>query len=117
MDKALMGERVEQLVDVIMKNCLWQYHSRAWDCRNQNEGILTKATQILCGERVELETPADRCYWVDAVWLADDYRARFDWMTTLSKDEIKAIMKVLHERMDFLMIDGSLNLELTDRHY
>lgn len=117
MDEALMKKRIEQMVNIIMKNCLWQFHSRAWDRRNQNEGILTKASQLLCGERVELETPADRCYWVDAVWLADDYRARFDWMATLNKDEIKTIMNALRERMDFLMIDGSLNLELTDRHY
>lgn len=117
MHEALMEERVGQMVEVIMKNCLWQFHSRAWDRRNQNEGIITKATQILCGERVELETPADRCHWVDAVWLADEYKARFDWMAALSKDKIKAVMKALHERMDFLMIDGSLNLELTDQHY
>jgi nitrogenase delta subunit len=117
MDETLMKERVELMADVIMKNCLWQFHSRAWDRRSQNEGILTKAAQILCGERVELETPADRCYWVDAVWLADDYRARFDWIAALNKDEIKATIKALRERMDFLMIDGSLNLELTDKHY
>lgn len=117
MDEALMKERVELMVDVIMKNCLWQFHSRAWDRRDQNTGILTKATQLLCEERVVLETPTDRCYWVDAVWLADEYRARFDWLISLSKDEIKALMKALHERMDFLMIDGSLNLELTDQHY
>ncbi|WP_028318405.1 Fe-only nitrogenase subunit delta [Desulfobulbus elongatus] len=117
MDEALMKERVEQMVDVIMKNCLWQFHSRAWDRRDQNEGILTKTMQLLCDERVVLETPADRCYWVDAVWLADEYRARFDWLSGLSKDDIKVLMKALHERMDFLMIDGSLNLELTDQHY
>jgi Fe-only nitrogenase delta subunit len=117
MDEILMKERVEQMVDVIMKKCLWQFHSRAWDRRNQNEGVLTRATQLLCGERVELETPADRCYWVDAVWLAEDYKTRFAWMATLNMEEIKAIMKALHERMDFLMIDGSLNLELNDQHY
>jgi Fe-only nitrogenase delta subunit len=117
MDEALMKERVEQMVDVIMKNCLWQFHSRAWDRRDQNEGILTKTAQVLCGERVELETPADRCYWVDAVWLADEYRARFNWMSALGKEQIKTIMKAVHERMDFLLIDGSRNLELTDRHY
>ncbi|WP_321491660.1 Fe-only nitrogenase subunit delta [uncultured Desulfobacter sp.] len=117
MNAELMKERVEKLVNVIMKNCLWQYHSRAWDRRDQNHGVLTKATQILCGEHVELETPADRCYWVDAVWLADDYRKRFDWMLNLDKNNIKILMKALHERMDYLMIDGSLNLELTDEHY
>jgi len=117
MEEALFNERLEAMIDVIMKNCLWQFHSRAWDRRDQNAGVLTKTTQLLCDERVVLETPTDRCYWVDAVWLADAYRDRFTWMAILSKDEIKALMKALHERMDYLMIDGSLNLELTDQHY
>ena len=33
-----LKDRVEQLVDYIMKWCLWQFHSRAWDREKQNEG-------------------------------------------------------------------------------
>jgi Fe-only nitrogenase delta subunit len=100
-----------------MKNCLWQFHSRAWDRKDQNEGVLTKACQLLCDEPVELQTPADRCYWVDAVCLRDAFKERFAWLAELGKPEIKEIMKGLHERMDVLTITGSLNLELTDQHY
>jgi Fe-only nitrogenase delta subunit len=78
--KDLMKDRIEQLTDYIMKRCLWQFHSRAWDRKDQNEGILTKTTQLLCGERVELETPADKCYWVDAVCLAKGFKGRFPWL-------------------------------------
>jgi len=117
MEEAIMKESIEAMTDYIMKNCLWQFHSRAWDRRTQNEGILTKTSQLLCGERVELETPADRCYWVDAVVLAEVFRDRFAWISGASKDDIKAVIKSLHERMDYLTIDGSLNLELTDQHY
>jgi len=113
----LRTERVGQLTDYIMKHCLWQFHSRSWDRRTQNEGILTKTTQLLCGEHVELETPADRCYWVDAVCLAQDFKTYYPWIEALDVDEIKLIMKDLHARMDYLTIDGSLNLELTDQHY
>lgn len=112
-----MRERVELLVDYIMKKCLWQFHSRAWDRKDQNEGILTRTRQILCGERVVLETPADRCFWVDAVLLAEAYTQRFPWLVAMSKDDITALMRAVHERMDFLTITGSLNLELTDQHY
>lgn len=115
--EALRKERVEQLVDYIMKKCLWQFHSRAWDRRNQNEGILTKTRQILCDEPVNLETPAERCYWVDAVLLAEGFKEKYAWLGGLPKDEIAAVMKDLHARMDFLTIDGSLNKELTDQHY
>jgi Fe-only nitrogenase delta subunit len=111
------ADQIEQLVDYIMKHCLWQFHSREWDRRDQNEGILTKTSQLLCDEPVELETPADRCYWVDAVCLRDAYRNRFSWLTALTTDEIKALMQKVKDRMDVLTITGSLNLELKDPHY
>ncbi len=117
MDEALIKERIEKMIDVIMKYFLWQFHSRSWDRRSQNEGVLTRTTQLLCDEPVIMETPHDRCYWVDAVMLAEEYQNRFHWLAELNKDEIKVLMKALHERMDFLMIDGSLNLELNDQHY
>ncbi len=113
----LMKDRIEQLVNYIMKKCLWQFHSRAWDRKDQNEGILTKTRQLLCGEPVELETPADKCFWVDAVCLADAFKSQYPWLASMNKVEIKQLMQGLHERMDFLTITGSLNLELTDRHY
>jgi nitrogenase delta subunit len=109
--------RMAQLEDYIMKNCLWQFHSRSWDRKVQNEGILTKTTQILCGEPAATETPLDKCHWVDAVCLADAFKERCPWLTTMDKAEIKELMGKLHERIDHLTITGSLNLELTDQHY
>ncbi|TKI07237.1 Fe-only nitrogenase subunit delta [Martelella alba] len=110
-------QRVEAMIDYIMKNCLWQFHSRAWDREKQNAGILTMTMRLLCDEPVELTTPADRCYWVDAVVLAETYRTRFDWLNAMAKDDIKTLMQAVHERLDYLTITGSLNAELTDPHY
>jgi len=115
--EAMIHDKMEQLLDYIMKHCLWQFHSRAWDRKDQNEGILSKTTQILCGEEPAHETPADRCYWVDAVCLAEEYRKRFPWLTSMDKAGISELMQALHERMDVLTITGSLNQELTDQHY
>ncbi len=112
-----MKDRIEQLVDYIMKNCLWQFHSRAWDREKQNEGILMKTMQILCEEPVETGTPADKCYWVDAVCLADAFKKKYTWINSMDTSEIKLLMRGLKERMDFLTITGSLNLELTDPLY
>ncbi|WFR58748.1 Fe-only nitrogenase subunit delta [Anaerocolumna sp. AGMB13025] len=112
-----MKDRIEQLVDYIMKNCLWQFHSRAWDREKQNEGILMKTMQILCDEPVETNTPADKCHWVDAVCLADAFKQRYSWINTMEKADIKLLMQGLKERMDYLTIKGSLNLELTDPLY
>lgn len=113
----LMKDRIEQLVDYIMKWCLWQFHSRAWDREKQNEGILTKTMQLLCEESVDLETPADRCYWVDAVVLAKDFKSTYPWISMMDKNDLKVLMQGLKDRMDHLTITGSLNKELTDPKY
>ena len=113
----LMKERIDQLIDYIMKHCLWQFHSRTWDRERQNREILTKTKEILCQESAEPTDGLDRCHWVDAVILADSYRKRYPWINELNTTEITAIMKGVHERLDYLTIHGSLNLELTDQHY
>ena len=110
-------EQVELMVDYIMKHCLWQFHSRSWDREKQNAGILGKTRQLLCDETVELATPADRCYWVGAVVLADAYRSRFAWLSSMSHEAITALIGALHQRLDYLTITGSLNAELTDQRY
>ena len=115
--EVIMKDRVEELVDYIMKWCLWQFHSRAWDREKQNEGVLTKTTQILCGEPVEMETPADKCYWVDAVVLAKEFKATYPWLSGMDEGEIKLLMQALKDRLDYLTITGSLNEELTDPKY
>lgn len=112
-----MKEKTALLLDYIMKKCLWQFHSRAWDRERQNENIIGMTSQILCEEPVDTTTPEKKCYWVDAVCLADAYKSRFSWLSLMSKAEIKQLMQMLRERMDFLTVTGSLNEELKDPHY
>ncbi len=112
-----MEARIEPLVDYILENCLWLFHSRVWDRAKQNEGILTMVAQLLCDEPVDLSTPAARCYRADAVVLVEAYRSRFPWLATMDKAEIKQLIAALHERLNYLTITGSLNKELTDQRY
>jgi len=112
-----MKPQIEQLVDYIMKKCLWQFHSRAWDREKQNAGILGKTTQLLCQEAVDLSSPAERCYWVDAVCLADAFKERYPWINVMEVAQIKQLMQGVHERLNVLTITGSLNKELTDQRY
>lgn len=114
---ATTKERIGQMEHYIAKNCLWQYNSRGWDRRKQNAGIIGKTAQLLCDEEVDTATPLEKCYWVDAVMLARAYRERFSWLKDMDKDAIKSLMTVLHQRMDWVMIDGSLNEELVVQHY
>lgn len=109
--------RVEELIDYIMKHCLWQFHSRSWDRERQNEEILKKTKQLLCGEPVDLSTPYDRCYWVDAVSMVDAFKERYLWINDMSKAELSLLIEGLKKRLDYLTISGSLNEELTDKHY
>ncbi len=109
--------KVAELEDYIMKNCLWQFNSRGWDRRKQNEGVLGKTAQLLVGEEVENPTPLDKCYWVDAVLLARNFKERCAWLADMGKDEILVLIAKLHARIDWLTIDGSLNEELTVQNY
>lgn len=117
MEETILKERTELLLDYIMKKCLWQFHSRAWDRERQNANIIQKTTQLLCGEPVEKDTPEDRCYYVDAAYLADSYKSRFPWVSEMEKTDLKSVMDELKERLDYLLISGSLNAELTDPLY
>jgi nitrogenase delta subunit len=109
--------RIGQLENYIMKHCLWQFNSRGWDRRKQNAGILGQVAQLLCDEEVAIATPQEKCYWVDAVMLNRAYRELFPWILELPKDEVQALIKLLNARLDWTLIDGSLNLELTVVNY
>ena len=113
----VMNSKVELLVNYIMKHCLWQFHSRAWDRERQNREILTWTKNILRGDAVEPTDLLGRCHWVDAKVLAHSYQENFPWINDLDKAEIDSLMTSVHERMDFQTITGSKNLELTDQHY
>ena len=117
MEEALYKERVEALLDFIMKKCLWQFHSRSWDRERQNANIIQKTTQILCNEPIKNDSPEQRCYYVDAYYLAENYNQRFPWVSEIDKAELKKVMQGLKERLDYLLITGSLNKELTDPLY
>ena len=110
-------DRVYQLEDFILRNCLWQFHSREWDRWRQNENILGQATAILCDEPVDTSTNELKCYWVDAISLAENYRKKYPWINAMSVPEKKELMALLKARIDFVTITGSLNEELTVKRY
>nr|BAA86282.1 dinitrogenase delta subunit [nitrogen fixing bacterium ANFK33] len=118
MDENTAQEKMKQLEWYITKHCLWQYNSRGWDREIQNERILMKTRQILCGENArEDNSYADRYYWSEAITLAGAFKRYFPWLEDMTKDEIATVMQMLKEKMDYTMIKGSLNLELTKEKY
>jgi nitrogenase delta subunit len=118
MDEKEAQQKMEQLEWYITKHCLWQYNSRGWDREIQNERILGKTKQLLCGENAkEDDSYADRYYWCEAVTLVEAFRKYFPWLDEMEKDDIATVMHLLKEKMDYTMIKGSLNLELTKEKY
>ncbi len=118
MDKNDNEEKMKQLEWYISKHCLWQYNSRGWDRLIQNEQILSKTKQLLCGENAQKDdTTADRYYWSEAVMLSRRFKEYYSWMEETSKEDIAVIIDMLKEKMDFTMVNGSLNTELIKQQY
>lgn len=118
MDTKLAEEKMSQLEWYISKHCLWQYNSRGWDRLIQNERILVKTKQLLCGENAkEDDSAADRYYWSEAMILKDAFKKYFSWIEKTNKEDIAQIMQMLKDKMDFTMVNGSLNQELTKQQY
>lgn len=112
-----MKEKVAILENYIMQRCLWQFHSRAWDRETQNAGILGMTKQLLCKEEVDLSTPDQKCFWVDAACLAEGFREKFPWINEMSNEALTEMMDGLKTRIDYLTIYGSLNEELSVKQY
>jgi nitrogenase delta subunit len=117
MTEDALNPYVEDVLDYIMKKCLWQFHSRAWDRERQNEGVMEKTRQILIGEEPLKELPEDRCHWVDAELMARGLREYYPWASTLTKAELSGVMEAAKLKLDRLTIHGSLNEELSDPKY
>jgi nitrogenase delta subunit len=118
MNEKTAREKMFQLEHYISKHCLWQYNSRGWDREIQNERILGKTKQLLCGENArEDDTYSDRYYWSEAITLAEAFKKYFPWLEKMSNDDIATVMHLLKEKMDYTMIKASLNQELTKEKY
>lgn len=112
-----MREKVEQLVAYIQENCLWQFHSRAWDREENINGVLTLAAKLLTSAPEEAATPLERCHLSDARQLAAVFRSDYPWIAELSGEEIVVLLDAVKVRMADLTIKSSLNGELHMQNY
>jgi nitrogenase delta subunit len=112
-----MKEKIESLVEFIQERCLWQFHSRTWDREQTIEGVLARTGQILIGEEKPAKDPAEKCFHADAKLLVADFRTRFPWLSSLTKEELHTILDGVKARMRELAITGSRNAELNVENY
>lgn len=112
-----MSDKVSELFDYVQERCLWQFHSRSWDRKENIEGILAKAIDLLAGREPVAETPTERCFVADARIMVADFRSRFPWLAETDEAEIAQLLGELGERLTDLAITRSRNHELTHSLY
>ncbi len=119
MEKKLAEEKMSELHNYLAKHCLWQFNSRGWDRLIQNERIIENTTKLLCGEEVNIGENyyADRYYWCEARTLIDAFETYFPWIKETSNEDIRHIMKLLKDKLDYTLVNGSLNQELVKQQY
>ncbi|MDR3154991.1 MAG: Fe-only/vanadium nitrogenase subunit delta [Deltaproteobacteria bacterium] len=110
-------DKLEAMIGYIMKMCLWQFHSRAWDRERQNREILGMTLRLLLGDEVSPETPEERCYYADAEIMRRGFLALMPDLAGMAREELTGLLTAVRERLDYLTVGGSLNQELTDVKY
>jgi nitrogenase delta subunit len=112
-----MTDKVDQLYDYVQERCLWQFFSRSWDREENIQGILAKATELLTGKDIALDTPMDRLFFADAKILVADFKTRFPWIEDAGPAQIRDWMHALKERLVDIAITNSKNAELNHTLY
>ncbi len=110
-------DQVEQLYTYVQERCLWQFLSRTWDRRENIEGVLKTATDLLTGNAPKRETPMERLFYADAKILAADFKERFPWINEKSPADIHALMEGVKEKLTDIAITHSKNGELNNSAY
>ncbi len=110
-------EKVDQLFGYVQERCLWQFFSRTWDRKENIDGIMKTATELLSGGVPKLETPMDKLFYADAKIMVHDFKERFPWIRETAPAEIAQLMQGLKDRVEEISITKSLNHELNHSLY
>lgn len=112
-----LQDKIEQLFLYFQERCLWQFHSRAWDREDNINGVCDDVIKLLSGRRVEMETPADKCYYADSCILVDQLKKRFPWMLELNESERRAVVEGARDKLMTVTVTNSQNAELNNPNY
>ena len=110
-------QQIDQLFGYVQERCLWQFHSRSWDRKENIEGIVGAATDLLHGKHPMKHTPMDKLFYADAKSMVDDFKLRFPWIDGLEPTKITELMHGLKDKLVEYTITRSLNHELNHSLY
>jgi nitrogenase delta subunit len=110
-------QQIKQLFDYVQERCLWQFHSRSWDRKENIDGIIAAATDLLHNSHPKTGAPMDKLFYADAKTMVADFRGRFPWINELEPTEITELMTGLKDALVDHTITKSLNHELNHSLY
>jgi vanadium nitrogenase delta subunit len=112
-----MNNYTEDIYKFIQEHYLWQFHSRSWDRDANINGILGLAYQLLVKDVISLQTPAERCFYADAITFVKDIKKNFPEFLELGPEGIEGVIKSLKAKLHEIVIDKCLNLEVNAPNY
>ncbi len=112
-----MKDYAQELYAFVQERYLWQFHSRSWDREANINGVTKITMQLLTSDVVSLETPAEKCFYVDAKTFANDIKKRFPGFLELDLETMHAAMNCVKEKLLDVMVEKSLNGELRNPNY
>jgi nitrogenase delta subunit len=112
-----MSDKVDQLFGYVQERCLWQFFSRSKDRQENINGIIAKATDLLTGKELSLDTPMDKLFYADAKIMVSDFKKRFPWIEAIGPAQIRDMMHQLKDRLVDVAITSSKNDELNHSLY
>jgi nitrogenase delta subunit len=112
-----MSAQSDEVAAFIQERCLWQFFSRAWDRQENIEGIIDLLGKILKGDKVNLETPADRCFYADAKILAGQLKERCPWIAEIAAEKLDEVLCDAKAKITEIAITKSRNAELRTANY
>lgn len=108
---------LDDLYDYVQERCLWQFFSRTWDREENIEGVLNQVVRLVTGQEPLRGTPQERLFYADALPIASDIKARFDWAGKVNAEEFKFMIEGLKARLTETVITRSTNRELNHHLY
>ena len=109
--------KADQLFAYVQERCLWQFFSRTWDRKENIEGIVNTASDLLTGKQPPRHTPTEKLFYADAVIMVADFKQRFPWIESENPSHIHEILGVLKERLVDIAITNSKIHELSHSLY
>lgn len=113
-----MEEKVLELYTFIQERYLWQFYSRTWDRDENINEIIKKFSAIISGEELEAsDSLKDRAFFAEAKMVAAEAGKKLPWLYEPEKQQVRAIIDKVKEKLIDTYITRSQNSELNIPNY